>query len=159
MARALELAALERGEQSARVSALRDRLQSGICATIPEVCVNGIGSRLPNNLNVAFAGLKSDALLIALDLAGVAVSAGSACTSGSLEPSHVLAAMGLEGRWQKSAIRFSLGTTTTAAEIERVLTILPPLVADLRRSPGHLAQEWVDSKRTARGWRQKLEQH
>ncbi len=159
MARALELAALERSEQSARVGVLRDRLQDGICATIPDVRINGGGPRLANNLNVSFAGVESATALISLDLAGIAVSAGSACTSGSLESSHVLAAMGLEGRWKKSAIRFSLGATTTAAEIDGLLAILPPLIADLRRPAGHLQGEWVDSKRTARGWRQKLEQY
>ncbi len=158
MARALELAAIERSAQSARVRALRDRLEAGIRRTVPEVHINGGEPRLANNCNVGFAAVDAAALLIALDLAGVAVSAGSACTSGSLEPSHVLAAIGLDGRWQKGAIRFSLGITTSLAEVDRVLAILPPLVAELRRPTGHIQGEWVDSKRTARGWRQKLEQ-
>ena len=159
MARALELAQLERPEQSRRVAALRDRLEAGILATIPDVRVNGAEPRLPSILNVSFAGADSAALLIALDLAGIAVSAGSACTSGSLEPSHVLAALGVERRWQRGAIRFSLGMATTPAEIEHVFGALPGLVADVRRPTGRLQGEWVDSKRTARGWREKLERY
>jgi cysteine desulfurase len=139
MARALELAALERPRQSPRVAALRDRLESGIRAAVPDVRINGGGApRLANSLNVSFAEVDSAALLIALDLAGIAVSAGSACTSGSLEPSHVLAALGLEARWQTGAIRFSLGTATTESEIDRALAVLPQLVADLRRPAGLL---------------------
>jgi cysteine desulfurase len=139
MARALELAATERHEASERVRALRDRLEAGIRQAVPEIRINGGGQRLANNCNVSFAGVDSVALLIALDLAGVAVSAGSACTSGSLEPSHVLAAIGLEGRWQKGAVRFSLGVGTSPADIARVLAILPPLIADLRRPTGALS--------------------
>jgi cysteine desulfurase len=132
MVRALELAVAERGEAARSVGALRDRLEAGIRSAISEVRINGDGPRLPNILNVSFAGVESQALLIALDLAGVAVSAGSACASGSLEPSHVLAAMGLEPRWSSGAIRFSLGRTTSASEIDRVLAILPSIVASLR---------------------------
>ena len=134
MVTALELAAGERAEAGGRIGRLRDRLESGIRSAVPDVRINGgEADRLPNISNVSFAGVDSAALLVALDLAGVAVSAGSACTSGSLEPSHVLAAMGLEPRWQQGAIRFSLGPATAATEIERVLEILPPLVANLRR--------------------------
>ncbi|HLX25683.1 MAG TPA: cysteine desulfurase family protein [Candidatus Cybelea sp.] len=134
MVTALELAAAERAEATARVGQLRDRLESGICSTVPDVRVNGgEADRLPNICNASFAGVDSAALLMALDLAGVAVSAGSACTSGSPEPSHVLAAMGLEPRWRQGAIRFSLGPTTDTLEIGRVLEILPAVVADLRR--------------------------
>jgi cysteine desulfurase len=133
MARALELAQAERVEQSRRVRALRERLESGILAAIPNVRVNGSEPRLPNLLNVSFAGAESAALLIGLDLAGIAVSAGSACTSGSLEPSHVLAALGVDSRWQAGAVRFSLGTGTMTADVERVLAVLPEIVAGLRR--------------------------
>jgi cysteine desulfurase len=133
MGRALELAVEERPAQARRVGALRDALAAGILAGIPEVRINGCEPRLPNVLNVSFAGLDSAALLIALDLAGIAVSAGSACTSGALQPSHVLAALAVEERWQRGAIRFSLGITTTSAQIERVLAVLPSLVSDLRR--------------------------
>jgi cysteine desulfurase len=133
MAAAMALAARERQAARERVSALRDRLWSGIQAAIEDVGVNGAGPRLPNVLNVSFAGVDSSSLLIALDLAGVAASAGSACASGSPEPSHVLAAIGLDRAWQQGAIRFSLGVSTTAGEIERVLEVLPPIVSDLRR--------------------------
>jgi cysteine desulfurase len=129
---ALELAAAERVERSPRVARLRDRLESGIRAAVPDVRVNGTEPRLANNLNVSFAGADSASLLIALDLAGIAVSAGSACASGSLEASHVLAGMGLEPRWRRGAVRFSLGPTTSAAEIDRVLAVLPPIVAQHR---------------------------
>jgi cysteine desulfurase len=138
MAAALALATEEREAQRQRVCVLRDRLEAGIRATIPDVRVNGSGPRLPNILNVSFAGLDSAALLIALDLAGVAVSAGSACTSGIPGPSHVIAALGLESRWQGGAIRFSLGTSTTQGEVERVLELMPALIASLRRPAASL---------------------
>ncbi len=131
-ARALELALLERPEACGRIARLRDRLEAGIRSTVPEVRINGAAPRLPNILNLSFAGIESAALLIALDLAGVAVSAGSACTSGTLEPSHVLAAIGVEAPWDMGAIRFSLGTRTTPSDTDRVLALLPGLVAGLR---------------------------
>ena len=102
LAAALRLAEAERPLTAPRVAALRDRLEAGIVAAFPDVVVNGAGApRLPNNLSVAFAGLPSDALLIRLDLEGIAASAGSACAAGSLEPSHVIAALRLddERRW------------------------------------------------------------
>ena len=136
MARALELACAERESQSRRVRALRDRLAAGIRSAVPDVRINGATKqRLPNNLHVSFAGVDSAALLIALDLAGVSVSAGSACASGSLEPSHVLQALRIETRWQSGAIRFSLGTATSQSEIDRVLQILPQVAGELRRPP------------------------
>jgi len=134
MAKAFELAVQERPAASARTAALRDRLAAGIQAGIADVRRNGSADgRLANNLNMSFAGVESEALLIALDLEGIAVSAGSACTSGSLDPSHVLAALGIGARWQTGAIRFSLGRTTTDMEIDRVLRTLPALVARLRQ--------------------------
>ncbi|MBV9718962.1 MAG: cysteine desulfurase [Candidatus Eremiobacteraeota bacterium] len=132
LARALELAVLERPEQTARVAGLRDRLERGIVA-IDDVQINGAGPRLPNIVNASFDGVESAALLIALDLAGIAVSAGSACASGSLQPSHVLAALGSDGRRHGGAIRFSLGTTTSESDIDRVLAILPAVLAEQRR--------------------------
>jgi cysteine desulfurase len=133
MARALELAAAEREDRSREVARLRDRLEAGIRAAIPGVAVNGATApRLANNLNVSFPGADSAAMLIAFDLAGIAVSAGSACTSGTLEPSHVLEAIGLDERRRKAAIRFSLGPATTPAEIERVVAVLPSIAANLQ---------------------------
>jgi cysteine desulfurase len=130
---ALETAAAGTDERRARVGALRNRLEAGIIAKIPGVRINGSAAeRIENNANVSFEAVDSEALLVRLDLEGVAVSAGSACTSGALEPSHVLAALGIAQKWQQGVIRFSLGEGTTEQEIDRVLELLPRAVADLR---------------------------
>jgi len=100
--------------------------------------------RLANVLNVGFAGVDSTALLIALDLAGVAVSAGSACASGAPEPSHVLAALGIDAEWQRGAVRFSLGHVTSAGEIARAVELLPQIVAGLREVHPAASGGWVD---------------
>ena len=132
-ARALELAAVGREECSGRVAALRDRLEAGIVADIEDVRINAAGApRLPNIANVSFGEIDSEALLMALDLEGVAVAAGSACTSGALEPSHVIAALKGDPRWHRGVIRFSLGYTTTAEQIDRLLSLLPGVVSTLR---------------------------
>lgn len=116
-----------------RLSALRDRLEHGILSSIGDAVVNGAPSpRVPNTTNVSFARIESESLLIALDLEGIAVSSGSACSSGTLEPSHVLKAMGLSHQRTLSSIRFSLGASNTEAEIDRVLSVLPRLVEKLR---------------------------
>ncbi len=131
-ARALALAEAERETACARVAALRDRLQAGIFAAVPDVVVNAAGAaRLPTILSVAFKDVPTDALLIRLDLEGIAASAGSACAAGSLEPSHVVAAIGLDVRHQLGVIRFSLGRATTEAEIDTVSRLLPALLADM----------------------------
>jgi cysteine desulfurase len=133
MAAALELAVAERPERAGAVAQLRDHLEAEICARVEGVRVNaGAARRLANISHLSFAALDAPALLIALDLAGIAVSAGSACASGTLEPSHVLAAMAPAGETPRSGIRFSLGTRSTPAQVERVLTVLPGVVADLR---------------------------
>ncbi len=120
LAVALTLAETERDVTAPRVAALRDRLEAGIVAAIPDVVVNGAGApRLPTNLSVAFGDVPSDALLMRLDLDGIAASAGSACAAGSLEPSHVAAAIGLGDRHRPGVIRFSLGRDTTAADVGR----------------------------------------
>lgn len=132
LALALELAAGERASAVTRIGALRDRLEAQLVRAVAGVTLNGAGApRLANISNMSFEGVEAGELLIALDLEGIAVSAGSACTSGTLEPSHVLAAMypRLRGR---SGIRFSLGTRTTAGEIDRVVASVPPLIARLR---------------------------
>jgi cysteine desulfurase len=135
MARALELAVAQRSQAAQDVAALRDRLEAGIRSRVAGVSVNGgDAQRLANCSNLSFAGVDPAALIIALDLAGVSASAGSACASGTLEPSHVLVAMAWEGAGPASGVRFSLGTATTPAEIERVLGILPAVVADVRAS-------------------------
>jgi cysteine desulfurase len=117
-----------------QLAALRDRLEQGIVATIPDVLVNGATApRLPTTANVSFKGVDGQSLVVALDLKGVASSTGSACSSGSLEPSHVLTAMGLPDQWLQGAVRFSLGAGNTSAEVDAVLHLLPPIVARLRQ--------------------------
>ncbi len=133
LAEALQLAHAERAESADRVAALRDRLEASIRAEIPDVRINGAASpRLANSLSVAFKDAPSDLLLINLDLAGIAASAGSACAAGSLEPSHVIAALGLEPRYARGVIRFSLGRVTSGGDIERVIQTLPSLVRAVR---------------------------
>jgi cysteine desulfurase len=116
-----------------RMGALRDRLESGVLRGVPHTAVNGApGERVPNTTNISFERVEAESLLIALDLEGIAVSTGSACSSGTLEPSHVLKAMGLGSARAQSSLRFSLGAANTEAEIERVVTVLPGLVQKLR---------------------------
>ena len=115
------------------LAALRDRLEQALLAKISGSGINGrCEIRTPNTSNLFFEAVDAEALLIALDLKGIAVSAGSACQSGASEPSHVLTAMGLPAARAKASLRFSLSRLTTAAEIDRVLEVLPPLVARLR---------------------------
>ncbi|MCA1587062.1 MAG: aminotransferase class V-fold PLP-dependent enzyme, partial [Acidobacteria bacterium] len=119
--------------EAVRLSALRDRLESSILATIAETTRNGApGPRVPNTTNVSFERIEAESLLIALDLEGIAVSSGSACSSGTLEPSHVLKAMGLPHHRTLSSIRFSLGAANSDADIDRVLSVLPRVVEKLR---------------------------
>jgi cysteine desulfurase len=116
-----------------RISTLRDRLEDGILANVPGTAINGDRTRrVPNTTNIGFDGLEAESLLIALDLEGVAVSTGSACSSGTLEPSHVLRAMGLPHARARNSLRFSLGQESTLAEVDFVVQILPALVAKLR---------------------------
>jgi cysteine desulfurase len=116
-----------------RLSALRDRLEQGILGSVPGTSVNGSGSpRVPNTTNISFERVEAESLLIALDLEGIAVSTGSACSSGTLEPSHVLKAMGFPAHRTQNSIRFSLGLGNTEAEIDRVLAVLPGIVEKLR---------------------------
>lgn len=134
LGRAVELAQADLAENAARMIALRDRLIHGLMARVPDVRLNGHPTdRLPNNVNLSFAGVEGEALLLRLDLAGVAGSSGSACTSGTLDPSHVLMAMGLNEAAAHGSLRLTLGADTTAEEIDAVLDILPPIVEDLRR--------------------------
>lgn len=116
-----------------RLGALRDRLEAGILSSVPGSDRNGAASpRVPNTANISIERVESESLLIGLDLAGIAVSSGSACSSGTLEPSHVLKAMGLPHGRTLGSIRFSLGTSNTGADIDRVIAVLPPLVEKLR---------------------------
>ena len=134
----LAKAGFERGEDK-KLAAMRDRLQQRILAQVDESGVNGDGAaRVPNTANIFFDHTDSEALVIALDLKGLAVSGGSACSSGASEPSHVLVAMGLRPDQARASIRFSLGKQTTEEEIDQALTIVPEVVARLRElSPGY----------------------
>jgi cysteine desulfurase len=130
LAIAAELAVRDLAAESARQAALRDRLQQGLTQLFPAARVNGHPTdRLANTLNVSFPGLDGEGLLIALDLAGLAVSSGSACMVGSIVPSHVLLAMGVAPEVAQATVRFSLGKGTTAAEIEEALTRIAGVLA------------------------------
>jgi len=116
-----------------KISAMRDRLEQGILAQVDEAGVNGEGAaRVPNTSNIHFDHIEGESLVIALDLKGLAVSTGAACSSGAIEPSHVLIAMGLRPDQARASIRFSLGKQTTEADIDFALSLVPQTVARLR---------------------------
>jgi len=130
---AARLARGKMADEGTRLSALRDRLEAEILAAVPGTAVNGAREpRVPNTTNVSFDRVEAESLLIALDLEGIAVSTGSACSSGTLEPSHVLKAMGFNAHRAQNSIRFSLGASSTDAEIDRVIAVLPKMVEKLR---------------------------
>jgi cysteine desulfurase len=132
-ATALELALNERTTAAGRIATLRDRFEDRITRRIADVRVNGGGAlRAPHVSNMSFFGVSSEQLLMRLDVEGLAVSAGSACASGAVEPSHVIAALGLPEPWMRGVIRFSLGRTTTQAQVDRAAEVLEQAVADLR---------------------------
>lgn len=119
--------------EGVRLAALRDRLERAVLESVPGTAVNGGGSpRVPNTTNISFDRIEAESLLIALDLEGIAVSTGSACSSGTLEPSHVLKAMGLPVHRTQNSLRFSLGLFSTLEEVDRVVETLPRLVQKLR---------------------------
>lgn len=116
------------------VKALRDRLEQGILASVPNAFVTGNpDDRLPNTSNIAFEYVEGEAILMLLNKLGIAASSGSACTSGSLEPSHVMRAMGIPYTAAHGTIRFSLSRYNTQAEIDRVISAVPPIIAQLRK--------------------------
>jgi cysteine desulfurase len=120
-------------KEGARLALLRDRLEAGILSSVPNTEVNGAREpRVPNTTNISFDRIEAESLLIALDLEGVAVSTGSACSSGTLEPSHVLKAMNLSSHRAQNSIRFSLGASNTDEQIDHVISILPRIVSKLR---------------------------
>jgi cysteine desulfurase len=130
---AATLAAGKIDEEAKSMSTLRDRLEEGVLRAVPGTIVNGARSpRVPNTTNISFDRIEAESLLIALDLEGVAVSTGSACSSGTLEPSHVLKAMGFPPHRTQNSIRFSLGAANTEADVDRVIAILPGIVDKLR---------------------------
>lgn len=134
LGKAVELAQEGLADNAARMTALREKLIHGLMARVPDARLNGHPTdRLPNNVNMSFGGVEGEALLLRLDLAGVACSSGSACTSGTLDASHVLLAMGLNEAEAHGSLRMTLGTDTTEEDIDAVLEILPPIVEDLRR--------------------------
>ncbi len=119
---------------SARIAALRDRLEQGIVSRIPDVKVNGDPEhRVPNTTNISFGYIEGESILMYLNDLGVCASSGSACTSGSLEPSHVLRAMGVPFQFAHGSIRFSLSDQTTPQDIDLVLNELPPIIERLRK--------------------------
>ena len=134
LGKAVEIAQEHLAKNAAQVACLRDKLISGLMARVPGAKLNGHPmERLPNNVNISFDRVEGEALLLRLDLVGVAGSSGSACTSGAIDPSHVLLALGLTPAQANAALRLTLSTDTTEDEIDAVLDILPPIVEDLRR--------------------------
>lgn len=130
---AIRLATANIPEKAKRLSALRDKLINGILSSIPDVRLNGHPTeRLPNNANVSIRYVEGEAMLLRLDMNGIAASSGSACTSGSLDPSHVLLAIGLPHEIAHGSLRFSLTDTTTEEEIDEVLRVLPGIISVLR---------------------------
>src|SRR4051812_42989758 len=126
------LAVQKMAGEGARLAALRDRLEQTVLARVPGTVVNGTGARVPNTTNISFERVEAESLLIALDLEGIAVSTGSACSSGTLEPSHVLRAMGFPAHRTQNSLRFSLGLFSTDQEVDKVADVLPRLVEKLR---------------------------
>ena len=142
---ACELALQNMEKDYAYVRNLRDKLENGILSSIPEVKLNGHPNgdfRLPNTLNVSFNFIEGESLLLFFDMKGIAASSGSACTSGSLEPSHVMGAMGVDIVLAHSSTRFSLGADNTEEEVDFILQELPPIVQRLREmSPLYMREE------------------
>jgi len=138
---AAQLAARKLTTEGARLAALRNRLEEAILANVPGTAINGAREpRVPNTTNISFDAVEAESLLIALDLEGVAVSTGSACSSGTLEPSHVLRAMGLPSPRTQNSIRMSLGAGNTDAEVDFVVSKLPAIVEKLRSLTGARAR-------------------
>src|SRR5688500_1369062 len=130
---AARLAREKLASEAPRLAALRDQLEEGLLKAVPDAVRNGAASpRVANTTNISVERVESESLRIGLDLEGIAVSSGSACSSGTLEPSHVLKAMGLPHHRTLSSIRFSLGASNTETDVDRVIAVLPPLVEKLR---------------------------
>ena len=130
---ACELAARHIQEENTRVKSLRDRLEKGLLHAIPECSINGdVGNRLPNTTNISFKYVEGEAILLLLDQEGICASSGSACTSGSLEPSHVLRSMNVPFTYAHGSVRLSLSRYTTETEINKTLEVLPKVIKRLR---------------------------
>lgn len=133
LGKAAELARVRLQEDSARLAALRDRLEVGLLERVPHIRVNGAAApRTPNTTNITFSFVEGEALVIALDLKGIACSTGAACSSGAVEPSHVLTAIGLPPEEARASLRFSLGHSNTEAEVDFALQVIPGAVEHLR---------------------------
>jgi cysteine desulfurase len=133
LGKAVEVRGREMKDEAVRVAALRDRLWHGIRDRVPDVRLNGHPTeRVPGTANIAYKHVESESIVLGLDLKGIAVSAGSACTSGSIEPSYVLVAMGVPIEWAMGAVRTSLGRSTTADDIDYVVESVEPIVRKLR---------------------------
>jgi cysteine desulfurase len=135
LGKALEIRATVMADEAVRLSALRDRLWDGVRATVPDAKLNGHPTaRLPGTANISYRHVESESIVLGLDLKGIGVSAGSACTSGNVEPSYVLVAMGVPLDWAMGAVRHSLGRSTTADDIDHVIESVGPLVRKLREA-------------------------
>ena len=144
---AARLAGEKMRSEGARLAALRDRMEEGILSRVPGSAVNGARApRVPNTTNISFDRVEAESLLIALDLEGVAVSTGSACSSGTLEPSHVLRAMGYPSHRTQNSLRFSLGLYSTEEEVDFVVHTLPRLVENLRGLTGRVQTRRVETR-------------
>ncbi|NLG67802.1 MAG: aminotransferase class V-fold PLP-dependent enzyme, partial [Actinobacteria bacterium] len=133
LGKACELAATNIARERSRVMELRDRLERGLLERIPHARVNGdLESRLPNTTSIAFEFVEGEAILLLLNEEGICASSGSACTSGSLEPSHVLRAMGVPFTAAHGSVRLSLSVYNTQAEVDKVIAVLPGIIARLR---------------------------
>ncbi|MBI4721611.1 MAG: cysteine desulfurase NifS [Candidatus Stahlbacteria bacterium] len=133
LGKACEIAIKERETDEKRIKILRDRLYNGIAAAIPDIILNGHPKhRIAGTLNICVKYVEGESMLLNLDLEGIAASSGSACASGSLEPSHVLLAIGVAPELAHGSLRFSMGHNNTEADIDRVIEVLPPIVKKLR---------------------------
>lgn len=142
LGKAAELARARGPQEAGRVAALRDRLEQGILSAVPLATINGARDRrLPSTLNVTFGFVQGESFVIAADLCGLACSTGSACASGSLEPSHVLSAIGKTKEEARSTVRFSLGSTTTAEDVNFALSVVTEVTARLRALSPHYKPE------------------
>lgn len=130
---ACELASKHINDENTRVRALRDKLEQGLLAAVPEARINGdVENRLPNTTNISFKYVEGEAILLLLDQEGICASSGSACTSGSLEPSHVLRSMGVPFTYSHGSVRLSLSRYTTEAEVDKALEVIPRVIERLR---------------------------
>jgi len=136
LAKALELSDREREELQSALSKKRDRIIRGLQGKVEDVTINGhISARLPNNVSVSFHGVEGEPVLLGLDFAGICASSGSACSSASLEPSHVLLAIGHSAELAQGTLRITLGRDNTDADVDYLLEVLPNLIKKLRDMP------------------------